>query len=43
MTARWTSRFCLRRKIETDPSNPVLLTTERGAGYTFTAAVSVIR
>jgi DNA-binding response OmpR family regulator len=33
----------LRRKIETDPSNPVLLTTERGAGYTFTAAVSVIR
>jgi two-component system OmpR family response regulator len=33
----------LRRKIEIDPSNPALLTTERGAGYTFTAAVSVIR
>jgi DNA-binding response OmpR family regulator len=33
----------LRRKIEVDPSNPVLLTTERGAGYLFTAAVSVIR
>ena len=33
----------LRRKIELDPSNPVLLTTERGAGYLFTAAVRVIR
>jgi DNA-binding response OmpR family regulator len=33
----------LRRKIETDPSNPQLLTTERGAGYLFTAAVSVLR
>jgi DNA-binding response OmpR family regulator len=33
----------LRRKIETDPSNPVLLTTERGAGYSFTAAVNVLK
>jgi DNA-binding response OmpR family regulator len=33
----------LRRKIEADPSNPVLLTTERGAGYLFTAPVSVLR
>ncbi|MDE2221368.1 MAG: response regulator, partial [Gammaproteobacteria bacterium] len=32
----------LRRKIEADPSNPRLLTTERGAGYTFTAEVSVL-
>jgi two-component system OmpR family response regulator len=33
----------LRRKIEEDPSNPSLLTTERGAGYIFNAAVSVLR
>ncbi len=33
----------LRRKIEEDPSNPKLLATERGAGYTFTAAVNVLR
>jgi DNA-binding response OmpR family regulator len=33
----------LRRKIESDPSNPTLLTTERGAGYIFNAAVSVLR
>ena len=33
----------LRRKIETDPSNPALLTTERGAGYIFNAPVSLLR
>jgi two-component system OmpR family response regulator len=33
----------LRRKIEADPSNPTLLTTERGVGYMFNCAVSVIR
>lgn len=33
----------LRRKIEADPSNPTLLTTERGAGYIFNVAVSVLR
>lgn len=33
----------LRRKIESDPSNPSLLTTERGAGYIFNCAVSVLR
>jgi two-component system OmpR family response regulator len=33
----------LRRKIEADPSNPTLLTTERGAGYIFNAPVSVLR
>ena len=29
----------LRRKLETDPSAPELIKTERGAGYVFTAAV----
>ena len=33
----------LRRKIEADPSNPALLTTERGAGYIFNVPVSVLR
>jgi DNA-binding response OmpR family regulator len=33
----------LRRKIEADPSNPTLLTTERGAGYIFNVPVSVLR
>jgi two-component system, OmpR family, response regulator len=33
----------LRRKIELDPSNPALLTTERGVGYIFNCAVSVLR
>ena len=33
----------LRRKIEVDPANPVLLVTERGVGYMFTAAVSALR
>jgi DNA-binding response OmpR family regulator len=33
----------LRRKIESDPSNPSLLTTDRGVGYTFNCAVSVLR
>jgi DNA-binding response OmpR family regulator len=33
----------LRRKIEADPSNPTLLTTERGAGYIFNCAVSVLK
>jgi DNA-binding response OmpR family regulator len=33
----------LRRKIESDPSNPALLKTERGAGYLFTATVGVLR
>jgi two-component system OmpR family response regulator len=33
----------LRRKIESDPSNPTLLTTGRGVGYIFNCAVSVLR
>jgi DNA-binding response OmpR family regulator len=33
----------LRRKIESDPSNPQLLTTQRGAGYIFNVPVSVLR
>jgi two-component system, OmpR family, response regulator len=33
----------LRRKIEPDPANPTLLTTERGAGYIFNSPVSVLR
>ena len=33
----------LRRKIESDPSNPAMLTTERGAGYIFNSAVTVLR
>ena len=33
----------LRRKIEADPGNPALLKTERGAGYVFTAPVSILR
>lgn len=33
----------LRRKIESDPSNPSLLTTDRGVGYIFNCAVGVLR
>jgi two-component system OmpR family response regulator len=33
----------LRRKIESDPSNPTLLTTERGVGYIFNCAVAVLK
>lgn len=33
----------LRRKIESDPANPELLQTERGAGYILTAPVAVLR
>jgi DNA-binding response OmpR family regulator len=29
----------LRRKIEADPARPLLIVTERGAGYIFTAPV----
>lgn len=32
----------LRRKIERDAAEPELLRTERGAGYLFTAPVSVL-
>lgn len=31
----------LRRKLEANPSEPTLITTERGAGYMFTASVDV--
>ena len=33
----------LRRKIEVDPARPKLIITERGVGYLFTEAVSVLR
>ena len=33
----------LRRKIEPDPANPRFITTERGAGYVFQAAVEAVR
>ena len=33
----------LRRKIETDPTNPELIRTERGVGYVFCAPVTVVR
>jgi DNA-binding response OmpR family regulator len=33
----------LRRKIEADPAHPEFITTERGAGYLFAAAVEVVR
>jgi len=33
----------LRRKIELDPSNPTMLTTERGAGYILNSSVNVLR
>jgi DNA-binding response OmpR family regulator len=32
----------LRRKLEANPSEPQLITTERGAGYVFAAAVETI-
>jgi DNA-binding response OmpR family regulator len=32
----------LRRKIETDPSEPKFIVTERGVGYTFNAAVEIL-
>jgi DNA-binding response OmpR family regulator len=32
----------LRRKLETDPSHPQLIRTERGVGYVFTATVEVL-
>lgn len=33
----------LRRKIEVDPTNPTLIKTERGVGYLFTEAVTILR
>ena len=33
----------LRRKIEPDPSRPLYIVTQRGAGYLFDAAVEVVR
>jgi two-component system OmpR family response regulator len=32
----------LRRKIESDPSRPKLIRTERGAGYFFNAQVELV-
>ena len=32
----------LRRKIETDPSRPELIKTERGAGYFFNAKIEAV-
>ncbi len=32
----------LRRKIETDPSQPCFIVTERGVGYTFKSAVDIV-
>jgi DNA-binding response OmpR family regulator len=32
----------LRRKLETNPSRPELIKTERGAGYFFNASVEAI-
>ena len=32
----------LRRKLEADPGEPTLITTQRGAGYLFTASVEML-